>query len=62
MNEPTTPEARDARIRELHAEAGRLWSQIEKIIDELKNLGPHSLDRSNALMNVREWLGQLARR
>lgn len=53
---------RDKRIQELHAEAGKHWPQLEKIIDELKGCGPHSLDGNNALSNVRQWLRDLAQR
>jgi hypothetical protein len=59
---PTTQAERDRRINELHAEALTLWRRIEGIIDELKRLGPHSTDKDNALLNVREWLRMLARR
>lgn len=57
-----TQEQKDERIRELHSDALKLWPQIEKIIDELKLLGPHSLDSNNALLNSAEWLEQLADR
>ena len=53
---------KDERIRELHQEAGKHWPMIEAIIDELKSLGPHSLDGDNALLNVRDWLYQLSKR
>ncbi len=53
---------KDQRIRDLHQQAGKHWPALESIIDELKELGPHSLDGDNALANVREWLGQLAKR
>lgn len=57
-----TQEQKDLRIRELHSDALKLWPKIEKIIDELKSLGPHSLDSNNALLNTAEWLNQLAGR
>lgn len=57
-----TQEQKDERIRELHSGALKLWPKIEKIIDELKFLGPHSLDNNNALLNTAEWLNQLAGR
>ena len=53
---------RDQRIRELHSKALAMWPKVEDIIDELKCLGEHSLDRNNALLNTREWLDQLSRR
>jgi hypothetical protein len=61
-NQPLSRAQVDARIRELHAEAREMWPKLERIIDELKHLGPHSLDGNNALLNVREWLSQLSRR
>lgn len=57
-----TQESRDLRIRALHREAGALWPRIEKIIDELKGLGPDSADGDNALVNVRQWLRDLSKR
>lgn len=57
-----TQEQKDDRIRELHGDALKLWPKIEKIIDELKLLGPHSLDSNNALLNTEDWLQQLAGR
>ena len=57
-----TQEQKDARIRELHSDALKLWPKIEKIIDELKLLGLHSLDNNNALLNTADWLNQLAGR
>ena len=57
-----TQAEKDKRIQKLDDEARNMWPKIEKIIDELKGLGPHSLDGDNALMNVREWLQQLSRR
>ena len=59
---PKTQDEKDHRINELHAEAHRMWPKIEKLIDELKGLGPHSLDRWNALLNTREWLDGLSKR
>lgn len=50
----------DKRIEELHAEARKHWPQLEKIIDELKGCGPHSLNGNNALANVRQWLRDLS--
>ncbi len=57
-----TQTEKDKRIQKLDDEARSMWPKIEKIIDELKDLGPHSLDGENTLMNVREWLQQLSRR
>lgn len=57
-----TQQQKDDRIRELHGHALKLWPKIEKIIDELKLLGPHSLDSNNALLNTGDWLQQLAGR
>lgn len=57
-----TQEQRDRRINELHAQALKVWPQVEKLIDELKTLGPHSLDGANALNNTRQWLKDLSRR
>ncbi len=60
---PTKTQAeKDKRIQKLDDEARNLWPKIEKIIDELKVLGPHSLDGDNTLMNVRSWLQQLSER
>jgi hypothetical protein len=52
----------DQRIAQLHEIALSECRKIEKLIDELKALGPHSLDRENALANTREYLAQLSRR
>lgn len=52
----------DRRIEVLHGKAKVFWPQLEAIIDELKELSPHSLDGNNTLMNIREWLAQLSRR
>lgn len=52
----------DQRIVQLHAIALSECKKMEKLIDELKALGPHSLDRDNALANTREHLAQLSRR
>lgn len=52
----------DLRIVQLHAIARSECRKIEQLIDELKVLGPHSLDRDNALANIREHLAQLSRR
>jgi hypothetical protein len=57
-----TQEERDSRIRKLHEQAGTHWPALEKIIDELKSLGDHSLDGNNALANTRDWLKQLSQR
>ena len=57
-----TQEDRNKRINQLHNEAGTHWPKLEAIIDELKRLGPHSLDGDNALANVRDWLKQLSQR
>lgn len=53
---------RDDRIAKLHREANTIFGKVEAIIDELKTLGPHSLDKDNALLNVRENLRQLSNR
>lgn len=60
--EKMTQAERDRRINELHQKASSMWPKIESIIDELKLLGPHSLDMDNALLNTREWLEQLSKR
>lgn len=52
----------DRRIQLLHEKVRTFWPRIESIIDQLKALGPHSLDGDNALLNTREWLDQLSRR
>ena len=57
-----TQDQRDARINELHTEAQKIWPKLEKVIDELKRLGPHSLDGTNALQNSRQWLKDLSQR
>lgn len=57
-----TQTEKDKRIQTLDDQVSRMWPKIEKIIDELKDLGPHSLDGENTLMNVRDWLQQLSRR
>lgn len=54
--------AKDVKITELHEHALEVFSKVEKIIDELKELGEHSLNGNNALMNVREQLAQLSER
>ncbi len=62
MNNLKSQDEIDARIDKLHREAMSMWPKIEEIIDELKALGEHSLDRDNALLNTREWLDQLSKR
>ena len=62
MNNLKSQDEIDARIDKLHREAMSMWPRIEEIIDELKALGEHSLDRDNALLNTREWLDQLSKR
>lgn len=62
MARQMTQAQRDKRINELHARALKTWGPLERLIDELKQLGPHSLDRDNALLNTREWLRGLANR
>lgn len=57
-----TQDHRDNRIRQLHDQAGKHWGPLERIIDELKVLGDHSLDGNNALANIRESLKQLSQR
>lgn len=52
----------EARIRDLHQQAGDMWPQLEQIIDELKRLAHSSPEGDNALQNVRQWLAQLSRR
>ncbi|GLQ00622.1 MULTISPECIES: hypothetical protein [Methylophaga] len=54
--------AKDIRITELHEQALDLFAGMERIIDELKGLGEHSLNGNNALLNVREQLSQLSER
>lgn len=58
----TTQAQRDKRINALHEKAGKMWPDLEKLIDELKRLGPHSLDGNNALTNTRQWLKDLSQR
>jgi hypothetical protein len=48
--------------QKLHAKARNHFRDLESIIDELKAAGPCKLDGNNALLNVREWLSQLAGR
>lgn len=55
-------EQRDSRIQKLHADAVTKINALKKIIDELKTLGPHSLDRSNAILNTQEQLAGLSER
>ena len=57
-----TQDQKDSRINELHAEAQKMWPKLEKMIDEFKRLGPHSLDGGNALSNTRQWLKDLSQR
>jgi hypothetical protein len=52
----------DSRLDELHGDAHKLFSKLEKIIDEMKKLGPHSLNRDNAILNTRQWLKDLSQR
>lgn len=52
----------DLRIDQVHEIVLSECRKLEKLIDELKALGPHSLNRDNALANTREHLAQLARR
>lgn len=54
--------ANDKRIDALHSKAAKHWPELEKIIDELKACGPHSLNGDNAISNVRQWLRDLSRR
>jgi|AZIH01.1.fsa_nt_gi hypothetical protein len=62
MKEQVTQEQTDTRIRELHNQFIKMRPQIESIIDELKSLGPHSVDGENALLNTQDWLEQLSKR
>jgi hypothetical protein len=59
---PSQQAKNDARIEQLHAQAAKYWPQLEKIVDELKTCGRHSLNGDNALQNVRESLRDLAQR
>lgn len=59
---PNEQVKRDKRIQELHTEVSKHWPQLEKLIDELKICGPHSLDGNNALTNVRQCLRELSAR
>lgn len=52
----------DKRIEQLHVQAAKHWPELERIIDQLKQCGPHSLDGGNALSNVRQWLRDLSQR
>lgn len=58
----TNKGANDKRIDALHSKAAKLWPELERIIDELKACGPHSLNGDNAISNVRQWLRDLSRR
>lgn len=60
--ENMTQAEKDAKIRELQQQASGLWPTVEGLIDDLKRLGPHSMDGDNALANTREWLKQLSKR
>lgn len=57
-----TQQQTDRRIDTLQSEAAKLRSKLEKIIDEMKARGPHSINGDNALMNTREWLKNLSQR
>lgn len=48
--------------QKLHAKARKHFGDLEAIIDDLKAAGPCKLDRYNAILNVQEWLIQLAGR
>lgn len=61
-NPMKTQQQRNRRIDTLHSQVGELWPKLEKIIDEMKSLGPHSLNYNNALMNTRQWLKDLSQR
>ncbi|MDC9725512.1 MAG: hypothetical protein PSN44_06295 [Gammaproteobacteria bacterium] len=52
----------DVKIDDLHIDALEHINKLEKIIDELKNLGNHSLNNNNALLNVQEHLAMLSER
>lgn len=54
--------ANDAKIRKLHLECLQLVKKLQANIDALKCAGPHSVDGSNALSNVRDHLAGLSRR
>lgn len=48
--------------QKLHAEALKHLRDLEAIIDRLKGTGPCDLDGDNAILNVWDWLIQLAGR
>jgi hypothetical protein len=48
--------------QKLHAEALKHLRDLEAIIDALKAAGPCDLDGDNAILNVQDWLIQLAGR
>jgi hypothetical protein len=48
--------------RDLHAKAIKRFDELEKLIDQMKQAGPHPLDGWNALMNTKEQIEGLARR
>lgn len=46
----------------LHTEALKHLSALQRIIDDLKNVGPDALDGDNALRNIAERVGALGER
>jgi hypothetical protein len=58
----TTQSKNDKRIEQLHVKAAKHWPELEKLIDELKSCGQHSVNGNNALDNVRQWLRELSKR
>lgn len=59
----TKPQSKiDRRIDTLQLEARRLQPKIEKIVAELKALGPHSVNGDAALQDTQTWLKALSRR
>lgn len=52
----------DRRIDTLQLEAKKLWPKLERMLDELKALGPHSVSGTAPLDSTRQWLADLSKR
>jgi hypothetical protein len=50
---------RDKQIMKMYTETEEIWPRLERIIDKLKVLGPHSVAEDDALVNVRAQLHRL---
>jgi len=61
-NQPTEGGRVMTTQQKLHAKALKQFRDLEGIIDDLKAAGPCKLDGNNAILNVRDWLNQLAGR